>query len=62
MKRNLDHLLKQALSPSEEPKAQLNRKILVQAEEMANEEKEKREFLWQCWLPPLHWPPVQSQW
>ena len=42
MKRNLDHLLKQALSPSEEPKAQLNRKILVQAEEMANMKKKRK--------------------
>lgn len=42
MKRNLDHLLKQALSPSEEPKARLNRKILVQAEEMANMKKKRK--------------------
>lgn len=42
MKRNLDHLLKQALSPSEEPKAQLNRKILVQVEEMANMKKKRK--------------------
>lgn len=42
MKRNLDHILKQALSPSEEPDTRLNRKIFAQAEEMADMKKKKR--------------------
>ena len=36
MKKEFDRILKQALSPTEEPDTWLNRNILYQAEEMAN--------------------------
>lgn len=36
MKRNLDQVLKQALTPQDEPDAWLNRNLLYQAEEMEN--------------------------
>lgn len=42
MKRDLDRVLKHALSPKEEPDAWLNRNILYQAEEMANMAKTKK--------------------
>lgn len=42
MKRDLDRILKHALSPTEEPDAWLNRNILYQAEEMADMAKKKK--------------------
>lgn len=43
MKRDLDRILKHALSPKDEPDAWLNQNILYRAEEMANmTDKKKR--------------------
>ena len=42
MKKDLDRILKQALTPQEEPDAWLNQNILYRAEEMANMKKKKK--------------------
>lgn len=42
MKRDLDRVLKHALTPTEEPDARLDRNILYQAEEMADMAKKKK--------------------
>ncbi len=42
MKKDLDHILKQALTPQEEPDAWLDQNILYRAEEMANMKKKKK--------------------
>ncbi|MDE6960962.1 MAG: hypothetical protein K2P27_08885, partial [Lachnospiraceae bacterium] len=42
MKKNFDRILKQALSPTEEPDVWLNQNILYQAEEMVNMAKKAK--------------------
>ena len=42
MKKDLDRILKQALTPQEEPDAWLNQNILYRAEEMANMKKKRK--------------------
>ena len=43
MKKDLDRVLKHALTPTEEPDAWLDRNILYQAEEMADMAKKKEQ-------------------